>query len=108
METITEDEKTKFRELLVKIFGAQASRWNINKKVLELIGELIESSDYCSRYMDQVPRPFVAGNVQGWASRQFRHAILRKVANADKYYYVCLKTAGLKMKSNFVLASAGA
>lgn len=108
MEPITEDEKKQFRELLVKIYGNQATRWAINKRVLELLGELIESSDYCSRYMDQVPRPHVLSGVKGWASRQFRNAFLRKVANADKHYFVCLRTVGLKMKSNFVLAGAGA
>jgi len=108
MEAITEDEKKEFRALLVNIYGAQASRWAINKRVLELLGELIDSSNYCSRYMDQVPRPHVLSGVKGWASRQFRNAFLRKVSNADKHYFVCLRTVGLKMKSNFILAAAGA
>ena len=105
MEPLTPEEKDKFKSILVDIYGNQATRWNVNKKVLELLGKMIDSSDYCSRYMDKVPRPHAFSNVKGWASRQFRHAFLRKVSNADRQYFICFRTAGLKYKTDFILAA---
>lgn len=107
MEPITEQEKQDFSEFLSTIYGPQANSWNINLKVLELFGELLQSSESCSRYMDMVPRPFVAGNVIKWASKQARGAIIRHLKNGGKHYLVCLRAAGARMKPQFYLASQG-
>ncbi len=74
MDFITEQEKSEFKKLLSTIYGAQVNSWNINMKVLKLFGELMQSSESCSRYIDFVPRPFVAGSVIKWANKQARGA----------------------------------
>lgn len=107
MEAITDQEKADFRDILSIIFGPQAEKWQINLAVLELLGELMQSSDSCSRYMDMVPRPFAGGNVSRWASKQFREAIVRQLKNGGTHYLLCLRAIGLKMKSRFHLASQG-
>ncbi len=107
MESITEQEKNNFREFLSTIYGPQANNWNINPKVLKLFGELLQSSESCSRYMDMAPRPFVAGNVIKWTSKQARDAIIRHLKNGGKHYLICLRAAGARMKPQFYLASQG-
>lgn len=107
MDTITEQEKNKFREFLSVIYSHQTKSWNINISVLELFGQLIQSSESCSRYMDMVPRPFVVGNVIQWASKQARNAIIRHLKNGGKHYLICLRVAGLRLKPKFILASQG-
>jgi len=107
VELLTEQEIKDFRELLSTIYGPQANSWNINLKVLDLFGDLMQSSESCSRYMDIVPRPFVAGNVIKWTSRQARGAIIRHLKNGGKHYLLCLRAAGARMKPQFYLASQG-
>ena len=107
MELLTEQEVKDFREFLSTIYGPQANSWNINLKVLDLFGDLMQSSESCSRYMDMVPRPFVAGNVIKWTSRQARGAIIRHLKNGGKHYLLCLRAAGARMRSQFYLASQG-
>lgn len=107
MEPLTEQEKNEFREFLSIIYGNQARSWNINLKVLKLFGELIQSSESCSRYMDMVPRPFIVGNVIKWASKQARDAVIRHLKNGGKHYLVCLRAAGLGLKTDFLMASQG-
>ncbi len=107
MDLITEQEKDEFREFLSVIYGEQAKSWNINLKVLVLFGELIQSSDVCSHYMDMVPRLFVVGSIIKWASKQARNAIIRHLKNGGKHYLICLRTVGLSRKTDFVMASRG-
>lgn len=107
MEPISEQEKNDFREFLSTIYGPQVNDWNINMKVLELFGKLLQSSESCSRYIDMVPRPFVVGNVIKWASRQARGTIIRHLKNGGKHYLICLRVVGMRMKSKFILASQG-
>jgi len=107
VDTITEKEKSEFREFLSVIYGEQAKSWNINLKVLELFGQLIQSSDSCSRYMDMVPRPFVVGSIIKWASKQARDAVIRHLKNGGKHYLICLRAAGLSRKTDFIMASRG-
>ena len=44
MEQLTQQEKKDFQEILSTLFGDQALKWDINLKVLELFGELLENS----------------------------------------------------------------
>lgn len=105
MDPITEQEKRDFREFLSTIFGPQVNSWNINLKVLELFGELMRSSESCSRLMDMVPRPFGGGNVIKWASKQVREAVIRQLKNGGKQYLICLRATGSRMKPQFLMAS---
>lgn len=107
MDPVTKQEKNEFREFLSVIYGNQAKSWNVNLKVLELFGQLIQSSESCSRYMDMVPRPFVVGNIIKWASKQARGAIIRHLKNGGKHCLICLRVAGLRLKPKFILASQG-
>lgn len=108
MDAITEQEKKDIRAFLVTIYGEQARKWDINFRVLELFGELLQSSDTCSKYMDSVPRPYYFGNTIKWASKQVRQAIVRHLKKGGKQYLVCLRAAGLSKKSDFVIAASGA
>ncbi len=107
MEKITEQEKKEFQEFLSTIYGKQALTWDINLKVLELFGKLIQTSDSCSRYMDLIPRPFYFGSATKWVSKQARNAIIRHLKNGGKHYLICLKVSGLHMKTDFIMASRG-
>lgn len=107
MDSLTDQEKEEFRNFLETIFGSQAQKWNINLKVLEIFGELIESSEFCSRYMDMVPRPFIGGNPIRWTSRQARNAVIRHLKNGGEHYLICLRAAGLSRKVDIHMASMG-
>ncbi len=107
MEVLTEQEKIDFKGFLATIYGPQVNNWNVNIKVLELFGELLQSSESCSRYMDIVPRPFVVGNVIQWGSKQVRNLIIRHLKNGGEHYLICLRAAGARMKPRFILASQG-
>lgn len=89
------------------IYGDQAFKWDINLKFLELFGELLQSSDVCSRYMDRVPRPFYFGNAIKWISKQARQAVIRHLNNGGKHYLICLRAVGLSRKTDFIMASRG-
>lgn len=104
MDSITEVEKMEFRRALSVIFGAQAKKWNINLQVLKLFEKLMKKSDYCSRYMDTVPRPYYFGNSIKWASKQARSAIIRHLKTGNDQYLLCLRGAGLGMKTEFIMA----
>jgi hypothetical protein len=105
MDPITKQEQNEFREFLIVIYGEQAKSWNINLTVLELFGQLLQTSDSCSRYMDKVPRPFVAGSIIKWVSKQARDAIIRHLKNGGEQYLVCLRASGLSLKTDFYMAS---
>lgn len=107
MDIISEQEQADFRAILSEIYGPQAQKWTINLKVLDIFGELIESSESCSRYMDVVPRPYGGGNVSRWASKQVRGAVIRQLKNNGKHYLICLKAAGLSRKQDIYMASQG-
>lgn len=107
MDSISEQEKQDIRELLATIFGDDALTWNINLRVLQLFGELLQSSGRCSRYMDKVPRPYYFGSSIKWASKQVRTAVIRHLRNGGRHYLICLRAAGLSRKTDFVLASRG-
>lgn len=107
MDSISEQEKQDVRELLALIYGEQALKWNINLKVLQLFGELLQSSERCSRYMDKVPRPYYFGRPIKWVSKQVRQAVIRHLKNDGKHYLICLRAAGLSRKTDFVMAERG-
>lgn len=107
MEQLTQQEKKDFQEILSTLFGDQALKWDINLKVLELFGELLENSKSCGRYMDIVPRPFYVGSVINWAAKQARQAVIRHFKNEGKHYAACLKATAYKWKMQFILASRG-
>lgn len=107
MEPLSPEEKKEFQEFLSYFYGEQAYTWNINMKVLKLLEELLRKNDFCSKYMDMVPRPFYFGNALKWASKQARNAILRHLKNRDKSYYACLKGAAIGMRTKIQAASMG-
>ncbi|MCF6250412.1 MAG: hypothetical protein L3J75_03960 [Methylococcaceae bacterium] len=107
MEQITEQEKKEFQAFLSVIYGDQVLKWDINLKVLELFGKLLQTSDSCSRYMDLVPRPFYFGNAIEWVSKQARNAVIRHLKNGGEHYLICLRVTGLSMKTEFIMASRG-
>lgn len=107
MDPITDQEKKDIQKFLSTIYGDQALRWDINLNVLKLFGELLNSSDSCSRYMDLVPRPFFVGNIVKWASKQARQAVIRHLKNGEKRYLICLRGVGIKYKTSIYMASLG-
>jgi len=107
MDLITEPEKEEFQNFISAIYGPQAMSWEINLKVSEIFGELIQSSDTCSRYMDTVPRPFIAGSAIKWGSKQARNAVIRHLKNGGKHYLICLRATGLSRRTDIEMASKG-
>lgn len=107
MSLLEQSEQEEFRAILEPIYGSQVQNWTVNVKVLELLEKLLQSSERCSRQMDLVPRPFIAGNVVKWASKQARDAVLRVLKRQDKQYYTCLRAAGLKYQRQFQMAALG-
>lgn len=108
MDSIDPAEERRFQELMEPIFGKQVFDWKINIRVLELFEKLIKSSAECSRQLDLVPRPFYFGSSIRWANKQARAAVRRALGNVGKHYLLCLRAAGLKMKTEFLIASRGA
>lgn len=107
MLDLSESETQEFQKILSYLYGDVALSWNINLRVLELLERLLRKSDFCSRSLDLVPRPFVVGGVIKWASKQARDVVLRHLRNQDKHYYACLKGAALSMRTRFELAAMG-
>lgn len=107
MERLTEQEIKDVQMFLATLFGNQALKWNINLKVLEMFGELLQSSESCRRYMNMVPRPFFAGSIIKWANKQARQAVIRHIKNGGKHYLICLKATAVSRKHAFYLASMG-
>jgi len=107
MEPISAEEKKQFQDFLSFLYGDQAYQWNINLPVLKLLEELLRKNDYCSQYMDKVPRPFYFGRAIRWISKQARQAVIKHLQVRNKSYYLCLKGAALSMKMKFQLASMG-
>jgi len=107
MDTLTDLEKKDIQGFLAIVYGDQALKWDINLNVLNLFGELLNSTESCSRYMDLVPRPFFVGNVIKWASKQARQAVIRHLKNAEKHYLICARGAGIRYKTAIYMASLG-
>ncbi|KEQ18701.1 hypothetical protein [Endozoicomonas numazuensis] len=107
METLTNEEKKEFQDILSVFYGNQAYSWNINLKVLKLLEQLLRKNEDCNKYMDKVPRPFYFGNALNWASKQARNAVIRHIKGRNKSYYICLKGSAIGMRTKFQLASMG-
>ncbi|WDD99835.1 hypothetical protein [Thalassomonas actiniarum] len=107
MEPISQEEKRDYQEILSQIFGSLAKKWNINIRVLKLLEELLQHSKSCSQYMDKIPRPYYFGNTIKWASKQARQAVARHLKRGDEHYLLCLRGAGLKMRTKFQMAAMG-
>jgi hypothetical protein len=54
---ITEKDKYNTKMILVYFWGTSAGDWPVNRKVLEVLGEMLSKDKNCSRAMDFVPRP---------------------------------------------------
>jgi len=104
---LTEAEKLDLRNILEKIFGFQdASRWNMNERVLEVVSKMMKEAQQCSDGMNYVPRPSYVID-KGYLKRQLRD-IARRATNGEREFYdICAKAARYKWRSEIELASQG-
>lgn len=104
---LTEAEKTDLRNILEKIFGFQdASRWNMNERVLEVVAKMMKEAQQCSDAMNSVPRPsFVID--KGYLKRQLRDIARRAINGEREFYDICAKSTRYKWRSEIEMASQG-
>jgi len=107
MEPFSIEEKKEVRNFLIKLYGSQATWWDINKNVLQIIEKIIKSSADCGRYMDLVPRPLTVGSPIKWGTKQARKALIRYLKQSDEYYITCLKNSAYHLKPKMVMATSG-
>jgi hypothetical protein len=84
---ITDRDVMDARQILVFFWGREADSWNINKRVLDLLGEMLSKSEHCSKAMDLVPRPGFPVDAS-YIKRQLRD-IARRITSGDHSYEIC-------------------
>lgn len=75
------------KKILVFFWGGEAEGWNINKRVLELLGEMLGKSEHCAKAMDTVPRPGFPVDAR-YIKKQLR-GIARRLTSSDHTYNIC-------------------
>lgn len=77
--------------------------WGINKRVLDLLGEMLSRNDHCSKALDLVPRPGFPVNAS-YIKRQLRD-IARRITSDDHSYEICKTFLAANYKSVIRIAS---
>jgi hypothetical protein len=77
----------------------------VNKKVLDVFGEMLAKEGHCSKAMDLVPRPGFAVNAS-YIKRQLR-SIARRVSSGGHSYHACKVAVAFKYKDRVKIASEG-
>jgi hypothetical protein len=100
---ITDRDLMDARKILVFFWGREAENWNINKQVLDLLGEMLGKSEHCSKAMDLVPRPGFPIDAK-YIKSQLR-GIARRIASGDHSYEICKIFLAANYKSIIRIAS---
>jgi hypothetical protein len=102
---ITEKDVYDAKTILAYFWGASAGDWPLNKRVLEVIGEMLSKDKNCSKAMDFVPRPGFAVNAN-YIRRQLG-GIARRLASGDHSYEACKLAIAYAYKGKVKAASMG-
>jgi hypothetical protein len=94
---ITDRDVTDAQKILVFFWGREAENWNINKRVLDLLGEMLSKSEHCSKAMDLVPRPGFPVDAR-YIKSQLR-GIARRITSGDHSYEICKTFLAANYKS---------
>lgn len=94
---ITDHDETDARKILVFFWGREAENWDINKRVLDLLGEMLSKSEHCSKAMDLVPRPGFPVDAR-YIKSQLR-SIARRITSGDHSYEICKTFLAANYKS---------
>lgn len=93
---LSESEEKDLRIILESIFGFQdASRWNMNEKVLEVVAQMFQSASSCSEAINYLPRPGIIE--KNYLKRQLRDIARRAVNGKRDIYSICSLT-GTRIK----------
>ncbi len=102
---LSERDVSDAQEIMAFFWGKSAGNWKVNKKVLDILGEMLGNEGNCSKAMDLVPRPGFAVNVS-YIKRQLND-IARRVSSGSHSYYACKVAVAFKYKDRVKFASEG-
>ena len=102
---LTSREIDDARVILAGFFGRNiGDKISINNRVIEVLGEMLTSTEQCSRLMDLIPR---SGYIDsGYIKRQLRN-IARRVQRNDGNYLICKKFIAAHWRREIEMASRG-
>jgi hypothetical protein len=80
----TSREAMDTRQILIFFWGREAENWNINKRVLDLLGEMLSRNKHISKEMDLVPKPGIPIDAR-YIKHQLRD-IARRLASGDQRF----------------------
>jgi len=104
---VPESAKEDVKIILNGFYGHDfADRININKKVVEVVSEMILSAESCSRSIDLVPRPAGVKPALAWVFRQLAN-MARRVVNNDGVYIMCKNEVARQYRRHIEQASMG-
>ena len=102
---LTERDISDAQKIMAFFWGTSAGNWKVNKKVLELLGEMLAKEGNCSKAMDFVPRPSSSVNAS-YIKRQLK-GIARRMSSGDQSYHACKVAVAFKYKDRVKIASEG-
>ena len=80
-------------------------RGQVNEKVAQLFGEMLEESLNCTRQLNWVPRPTGGKATIRWIALNFSRSIRDRMR--DSHSLACAKTIILKYRTKMELAAQG-
>jgi len=84
---LSEQEVRDAKKILVFFWGRDADGWRINKRVFELLGEMLGKSEHCTKAMDMVQRPGFPVDAR-YIKKQLR-GIACRLTSGDHTYNMC-------------------
>ncbi len=99
---ITDRDEMDAKRILVYFWGREAEKWEINKRVLDLLGEMLSRNEHCSKALDFVPRPGFPVDAS-YIKKQLRD-IARRITSGDHSYEICRTFLAANYKSAIRIA----
>jgi hypothetical protein len=100
---ITDHDVMAVRQILVFFWGREAETWNVNKRVLDLLCEMLSRNEHCSKAMNLVPRAVFPIDAR-YIKRQLRD-IARRITSGDHSDEICKIFLAANYKSVIRIAS---
>lgn len=104
---LNDREQDALRRILEGFYSPNiVAEWEMNERVLKVLGEMLTATEQCSRLMDLVPRP--TGYCPSLSClRRKLIDIARRVRNNEGTYLICKSTMALKKRTDFEVAGQG-
>jgi hypothetical protein len=101
------EDREILKDVLVAWYGPQASQWQINDGVAELVLKLVAEMQSCTSVMAYVPLPVNFGNALAQLGKDALKKLLRQLKNNTGVYKSCGGRVIINFKSEISLAGMG-